>query len=117
MLPVGVIPPNPQELISSARFKKVLKQLASQYERVIIDSTPISAVSDALILATQADSLVYVVKADSTPASVVQKNLNLIRNSNLPLTGVILNRLNAKNRPYYGKDGYYSGYNYGQGKA
>ena len=117
VLPVGVIPPNPQELISSARFKKVLKQLAKQYERVIIDSTPVSAVSDALILATQADSLVYVVKADATPASVVHNNLNLIRHSNLPLTGVILNRLNARNRPYYGNDGYYSGYNYAQDKA
>ena len=118
VLPVGLIPANPQELISSARFREVLKQLAGQYDRVIIDSTPINAVSDALILATQADSLVYVVKADVTPASVVKKNLNHIKNSNLPLTGVILNRLNARKQPYYGKDGYYSGYyGHSEGKA
>jgi succinoglycan biosynthesis transport protein ExoP len=118
VLPVGVIPANPQELISSARFKKIVRELAEQYDRVIIDSTPINAVSDSLILATLADSLVYVVKADSTPATVVQKNLTHIKNSNLPLTGIILNRLNAKNQPYYGKNGYYNGYySYGQGKA
>jgi polysaccharide biosynthesis transport protein len=118
VLPVGVVPSNPQELISSIRFKQILKQLAEKYERVIIDSTPINAVSDSLILATQADSLVYVVKADATPATVVQKNLNHIKNSNLPLTGVILNRLNEKKQPYYGKGGYYNGYySYGQDKA
>ena len=72
VLPVGLIPANPQELISSARFREVLKQLAGQYDRDHrLD--PINAVSDALILATQADSLVYVVKADVTPASVVKK--------------------------------------------
>ena len=118
VLPVGVIPANPQELISSLQFKKVLRELSERYDRVIIDSTPINAVSDSLILATQADSLVYVVKADATPASVVQKNLKHLKDNNLPITGVILNRLNTKKQSYYSRDGYYNGYySYGKEKS
>ena len=79
-------------MISSQQFSSILNDLAGSYDRVIIDSTPISAVSDSLILATHADSLIYVAKADSTPATVVKKNLEHLRRNNLPLTGVILTK-------------------------
>jgi succinoglycan biosynthesis transport protein ExoP len=103
------------EMLSTARFKKLLISLSAQYDRVIIDSAPMNAVSDALILATMADSLVYVAKADATPHTLILKNINTIRHSNLPLTGVVLNRLDTKKRDAYGKDGYYSDYHgYGQ---
>jgi succinoglycan biosynthesis transport protein ExoP len=116
VLPAGIIPANPLEMLSTARFKTLVKDLAKQYERVIIDSAPLNMVSDSLILATLADSLVYVAKADSTPHRLAQKHINLIKHSNLPLTGVVLNRVDAKKQgAYYGKDGYYNNYySYGQ---
>jgi polysaccharide biosynthesis transport protein len=115
VLPAGIIPANPLEMLSTARFKTLVKDLAQQYERVIIDSAPVNMVSDSLILATLADSLVYVAKADSTPHRLALKNINLIKHSNLPLTGVVLNRLDTKKQTAYGKSGYYNNYySYGE---
>lgn len=118
VLPAGVIPPNPLEMISNTHFTDLVASLSGRYDRVIIDSAPMNAVSDALILATMADSLVYVVKADATPHTLVLKSINMIRHSNLPLTGVVLNKFNAaKQGAYgYGKDGNYGSY-YGYGES
>ena len=110
VLPAGVLPPNPQEIMATQQFRKLLKQLGEHYDRIIIDSAPINAVSDSLILATLADSLVYVAKADETPLKLILKNINLIKHSNLPITGVVLNRLDTKKQRGYGKGGYYGTY-------
>jgi capsular exopolysaccharide synthesis family protein len=115
VLPAGIIPANPLEMLSTARFKELLISLSGKYDRVIIDSAPMNAVSDALILATMADSLVYVAKADSTPYALVLKSINTIRHSNLPLTGVVLNGLDTTKQDAYGKYGNYDAYHsYGQ---
>jgi polysaccharide biosynthesis transport protein len=110
VLPAGIVPANPQEMLSTERFKKLLTHLSEQYDRIIIDSAPVNAVSDSLILATLADSLVYVVKADVTPQKLVLKNINLIKYNNLPLTGVVLNRMNTQKQDSYGKEGHYNNY-------
>lgn len=115
VLPAGLLPTNPQELLSTPQFKKLLKHLSEQYDRIIIDSPPINAVSDALILATLADSLVYVVKADVTSRKLALKNINRIKFSNLPFSGVVLNSVNIRKQEGYGKQGYYNHYEgYGQ---
>jgi polysaccharide biosynthesis transport protein len=110
VLPAGILPPNPQEMLSTLQFRKLVKQLALQYDRIVIDSAPINAVSDSLILATLADSLVYVAKADETPLKLILKNINQIKHSNLPLTGVVLNRLDVRKQKAYGQGGYYGTY-------
>lgn len=116
VLPAGILPPNPQEMLATAQFRNLVLELAQQYDRIVIDSAPINAVSDSLILATVADSLVYVAKADETPLKLVLKSINLIKHSNLPLTGVVLNRLDTKKQRAYGKGSYYGAYDaYGQG--
>ena len=112
VIPAGIIPPNPLELISSKRFAQVLEKLSAHYDRVLIDSAPGSAVSDALVLASYADALVYVVKADSTPAAHAQSVLKRFREHNAPLLGVVLNKVDMDKNPVY--DDYYS-YNYEKG--
>tara|TARA_R110002049_G_scaffold40192_12_gene122715 strand:+ start:238 stop:2463 length:2226 start_codon:yes stop_codon:yes gene_type:complete len=114
LLPAGILPPNPQEMLSTHQFKDLVKELSEQYDRIIIDSAPINAVSDSLILATVADSLVYVARADETPLKLVLKNINLIKHSNLPLTGVVLNRLDTRKQHAYGKGSYYGTYDAGE---
>ncbi|MCB1704393.1 MAG: polysaccharide biosynthesis tyrosine autokinase [Halioglobus sp.] len=116
VLPAGILPPNPQEMLATAQFRTLVQELAQQYDRIVIDSAPINAVSDSLILATVADSLVYVAKADETPLTLVLKNINLIKHSNLPLTGVVLNRLDTRKQRAYGTGSYYGTYE-GYGKA
>jgi polysaccharide biosynthesis transport protein len=107
VMPAGVIPPNPLEMISSKRFVDALQVLGERFERIVIDSAPVQAVSDALILASYAQSVIYVVKADSTSATQARKGIARILVSNEPLTGVVLNHFDVKGaRSYYGGKDY-----------
>ena len=102
VMPAGIIPPNPLEMISSKKFVQALKFLRERFDRIVIDSAPVQAVSDALILASNADSVIYVVKADSTSASLAQRGIASILGSNEPLTGVVLNMFDPKKSLGYG---------------
>jgi capsular exopolysaccharide synthesis family protein len=116
VIPSGAIPPNPLELLSSQRFRDILSKLNEQYDYIVIDSAPVHAVSDALVLSKYASGLIYVVKADSTPYTVVLDDLKRLRQINTPLLGVVLNQLDMRRlSQYYGgkysyQDRYY--YNY-----
>lgn len=111
----GVTPPNPSELLSSKRFKEVLAQLEDRYDRIIIDTAPSQAVSDALILAPLVGAMVYVVKSDSTPYQHARNGLKRLKAVNAPLVGVVLNQVDMKKgAKYYGQEygGYYDVYGY-----
>ncbi len=111
ILPSGIVPPNPLELLSSKRFADVLQQLGEVYDRIVIDSAPTQAVSDALVLSKHASALLYVVKADTTPYHVAQQGIKRLREVNAPLLGVVLNRVDIEKATGYGKSGYgYQGY-------
>jgi capsular exopolysaccharide synthesis family protein len=102
IMPAGVIPSNPLELISSKVFKDLLLNLNQQYDRIIIDSAPVQAVSDSLILSTMADSIIYTIKAESTPRKTVSAGIERFTHSNLPLTGLVLNMVDTEKLEKYG---------------
>lgn len=110
----GVVPVNPLELLSSKRFGGVLQKLGEHYDRIIIDSAPTHAVSDSLVLSSYADAVVYVVKADETPASLALKGLQRLKEVGAPITGVVLNKVDVDKSSRYGSyyAGYYQGYGY-----
>lgn len=107
VMPAGVIPPNPLEMLSSTRFKAALESLRDKFDRIILDSAPVHAVSDGLVLASYADSVVYVVKAGETPATLAQRGVASVVGSNEPLAGVVLNQFDSKKAGGYFRDGYY----------
>jgi succinoglycan biosynthesis transport protein ExoP len=108
ILPAGTVPPNPLELLSSKKFDDVIRKLKEAFDIVIIDSAPLQLVSDAQVLSQFASSVIYVVKADSTPYQVAQNGLKKLRRVNAPVLGVVLNQLDLeKAEKYYGE---YSGY-------
>ncbi|QFU74608.1 polysaccharide biosynthesis tyrosine autokinase [Halioglobus maricola] len=108
VMPAGVIPPNPLEMISSKRFIDALQTLRTRFDRIVLDSAPVQAVSDALVLTSYADSAIYVVKADATAAAQAQRGLASMVGSNEPLAGVVLNQFEAKRAGrYFSKDRYY----------
>ena len=112
----GIIPPNPLELLSSQRFATVLQELEGRYDRIVIDTAPCQAVSDALVLSKLIGSMVYVVKADDTSASQVKAGLKRLLDVEAPVAGVVLNRVSVdKGSRYYaeGYAGYYDVYGYG----
>jgi capsular exopolysaccharide synthesis family protein len=115
VLTCGVLPPNPSELLSSKRFKDLLTGLTKVYDKIIIDTAPCQAVSDALVLAPMVDAYLYVVKADSTTAQHAKNGLKRIRHVNGNIAGIILNQVDVKKaEQYYGDDhsGYYDSYGY-----
>ncbi|MEN8216721.1 MAG: polysaccharide biosynthesis tyrosine autokinase [Pseudomonadota bacterium] len=119
IIPSGVVPPNPLDLLSSERFGEILEELSQKYGYIVIDSAPTMAVSDALVLAKHASGVLYVVKANATPYQVVREGLKRLRQVKAPVYHIVLNQLDI-NKPskyygYYGKNYYYRGY-YGDEK-
>ncbi|MNC02931.1 Tyrosine-protein kinase ptk [compost metagenome] len=114
MLCAGAVPPNPLELLSSERFTKLIEQLKDSYDRVIIDSPPIQAVSDATILAIHADAQIYVIKSESTSVPLARRGVGQLLQSNSPVTGVVLNQVDIKKAQKHGYHygGYYDYYGY-----
>lgn len=114
MLGAGAVPPNPLELLSSARFIELIERLKGHYDRIIIDSPPTHAVSDGLMLGTLADALIYVIKSDSTSIPQAAKGVGQLLQNNVPVTGVVLTQVDIKKakKRGYKYSGYYDYYGY-----
>jgi succinoglycan biosynthesis transport protein ExoP len=114
VIPAGRVPPNPLELLASHRFTDLIERLQKIFDVIIIDTPPVQLVSDALVLASLASEVVYVVKADDTPYPLARVGIKRLRRMNAPLTGVVLNQLDLEKADrYYGE---YSGYGKRYGK-
>ena len=115
----GPIPPNPLELLGSKNFRDILDTLRGRYQRIIIDSAPMQAVSDALYLSTLVDGVVYVVKADATKDKLAQDGLGKLDNNNARVLGVVLNQVNIDREAKYADSysGYYDVYGYSSKSA
>ena len=114
VISAGPIPPNPLELLGSKNFREILETLRGRYQRIIIDSAPMQAVSDALYLSTLVDGVVYIVKADATKDKLVQDGLAKLDNNNARVLGVVLNQVNVEREAKYtdSYSGYYDVYGY-----
>ncbi len=114
IISAGTVPPNPLELLSSPRFARALDLLKSKYDRIIIDSPPTQAVSDAAVLATYANALIYVVKSNTTSIPLVEKGIGQLLQNNAPIAGIVLNQVDVKkgSKYGYGYAGYYDYHGY-----
>ena len=119
MISAGAVPPNPLELLSSPRFVELMDTLKGRYDRIILDSPPTQAVSDAFMLGTLVDALIYVIKSDDTTIPVAVKGVGQLLQSNAPVTGVVLNQVDMKKAKKYGANygGYYDYYGYSNPEA
>jgi len=100
VLPAGPIPPNPAELLHSASFASLLQTLGRQYDRVILDSPPIVAVTDATVLSTLVDGVLLVVRGFSTSKEVVRFGAKTLADVSGKLAGVVLNAVNLDRQEY-----------------
>ena len=113
VITAGVVPPNPQELISSRRFNEVMKDLHRMFDILIIDSPPLQLMSDALVLSRHANAVIYVVKANSTPYQIVRSGVDRLRKVGGPILGIVLNQLDVRKADQYYGYGKYSTYGKG----
>lgn len=112
VLTAGGIPPNPLELLLSEKFKDLLAELGKTYDTIIIDSPPVQLVSDAVILASMATGVVFVMKADATPFPLARRAIQAIQRSGASMFGIVLNQANFRNDEYYGGYGKYNYHSY-----
>jgi succinoglycan biosynthesis transport protein ExoP len=97
----GPLPPNPSEIIGSQKMAAVVNELRGQYERIIIDSPPITAVTDASILAKYADGAIMVIRCGDTHMEIIKNGLNQLSSVNAHIFGAILNCVNTGSGSYY----------------
>ena len=115
----GPVPPNPLELLGSKNFRDILDTLRQRYSRIIIDSAPMQAVSDALYLSTIVDGVVYIVKADSTKDRLAKEGIQRLDDNNARVMGVVLNQVDIEREARYADSysGYYDPYAYTSEKS
>jgi capsular exopolysaccharide synthesis family protein len=92
---------SPMELIAKGKTKELFEQINANYERVIIDTAPINAVSDSILLSEFCDCVLYVVRANKTNMSVVSKGVKNLNRAKVNIKGMILNGVDAKSQEYY----------------
>ena len=110
VLPSGPVPDQPLELLSSKRFEKILESLRRHYDRIVIDSAPTQAVSDALVLSRYADAVVYVVKSHDTSIELVRRGVQRLQQAQANIAGVLITQVDIEKITSYGGDYYYQGY-------
>lgn len=101
LLTSGPIPPNPSEIVSSQRMHTLLGELRSHYDVILIDTPPALAVTDAQIIATQSDGVIFVIdsgKVKRDAALKVKQNLEHVK---ARILGVVLNNVNRQSRDSY----------------
>jgi polysaccharide biosynthesis transport protein len=107
----GAIPANPSELIGSGRMAEFLQRVRGQYDRVVLDCPPVSAVSDPLIISAMSDGIIYVTKFNKIRREHGRKSVQRIQNAGIHILGVVVNDID-----FEGKDSYYYSYYYYQNR-
>lgn len=112
IVPAGDAPPNPLELLSSARLARGLDALRQKFDHIVIDSAPCVQVSDAVVLSRRVNQVIYVVKADATTLQLAEDGVKRLQKADAPLLGVVLNQVAPPRRS--DSYSYYSYYGYGK---
>ncbi len=113
-IPTGPLPPNPADLLSSHRLADAIAELRTKFKFIVIDSPPIMAATDAVILSVQADGVLLVVRSGETPKEAFTRSRDLLVSVKSNLLGVVLNAVDAGAPDYYYSYRYYP-YSYGYG--
>ncbi len=104
----GPLPPNPAEVLGSARMRAILDEIGHSADLVILDSPPASVLADAAVLSRQADGVLLVLHAGRTSRDVARRTVAALQQVQAHVLGVVLNRMPVRGSGYY----YYHSYNY-----
>lgn len=104
LLPMGIIPPNPSELLSSEKNKQLVNILKEMFDLIIYDGVPIGGLPDSVIMAEMVDKIVIVSAYKLTTVELLQNTKKSLEKFNDKITGVVLNKFpETKNNYYYSK--------------
>ncbi len=113
-IPTGPLPPNPADLLSSHKLAEAIAELRTKFKFVVIDSPPVMAATDAVILSVQTDGVLLVVRSGETPKEAFTRTRDLLVSVKCHILGVVLNAVDSGAPDYYYSYRYYP-YSYGYG--
>jgi succinoglycan biosynthesis transport protein ExoP len=113
-IPTGPLPPNPADLLSSHRVAEAIAELRKSFKFIVIDSPPVMAATDAVILSVQTDGVLLVVRSGETPKEAFTRTRDLLISVKCNILGVVLNAVDSSSPDYYYSYRYYP-YSYGYG--
>jgi capsular exopolysaccharide synthesis family protein len=102
VIAAGPLPPSPPALLARAELQTAFAQLKRQYRWVLVDSPPVAAVTDALLLAQLADSTILVVQQNKVDRATVKRSLLALRKVTPHVIGAVLNAVDVTSKGYYG---------------
>lgn len=91
ILTSGISPANPLAFLSMKRFNMLIKVFGNFYDRIIIETPPVNAVSDAVIISKLVESVLYVVHGNKTKRDQISSGLRMLKQVNAPIEGVVIN--------------------------
>jgi capsular exopolysaccharide synthesis family protein len=106
-IPTGPLPPNPADLLSSHKLDEAIAELRTKFKFIVIDSPPIMAATDAVILSVKADGVLLVVRSGETPKEAFTRTRDLLLSVKCHLLGVVLNAVDSSAPDYYYSYRYY----------
>jgi capsular exopolysaccharide synthesis family protein len=110
----GRFPPNPAELLGSARMQEILHEAKARFDVVLLDSPPLLAVTDAAVLSTMVDGVALVIRTERTKRDAVRRAIGHVRSVRGRLLGAVLNDVDMRSGAYYGSYGHYYYSYYGE---
>ncbi len=109
VIPAGSMIPNAADWLMSQRMRDLVSVLRREFDYIVIDTSPLLPVVDALVLATVADKVLIVVEWSQTPRTSISEAFKVLRPEAHRIAGIVLNKADLNQLPAYG---YYSGYHY-----
>jgi capsular exopolysaccharide synthesis family protein len=110
LLPRGVLPPNPADLLMSKKMREVLRELSASFDFILIDSPPVIAVSDAAVLSAGCDGVLLVLHGQKTKTPTARRAVERLERVGAPILGVILNGIDIRDPDYADYRSYYPSY-------
>jgi capsular exopolysaccharide synthesis family protein len=105
----GNLPPNPSELLSSDKMKNIISILGEHFNSIILDTPPLLAVTDALVLAPHMDGVILIIDPKKSKRGAIKHAIEELRRVNANVLGVVLNNVKVKWSHYYYNRNYYFG--------
>jgi len=114
VMPSGTVPPNPSELLATPKMKNLVDEMRELFDYVIIDTAPLGMVVDAAVVAPICDGAILLIESGTISYHLAQDVTKQLRNTQCPILGVVLNKVDRHKGGYYGYGKYGKYGKYGQ---
>jgi succinoglycan biosynthesis transport protein ExoP len=115
VMTAGPMPPSAPELLNGDRLDRLLADMVGSFDQIVIDAPPVMGLADAPLIGSKVEGVIYVVEFHSTQKSMARIGIGRLAAANVPITGAVLSKFDAR-RAHFGY-GYDYGYGYGYGES